>query len=61
MHANKCLKMVLKSLDYAFFGTASSFYEKFTFAPSIGPDVSEPEFQIKISFFVQILLIFFSF
>ena len=58
MHANKCLKVVLKSWDYAFFGPGTIFYEKFYFAPSIGPDVSDPEFQIKISFFVEILLIF---
>ena len=45
MHANKCLKVVLKSWDYAFFGTAASFYENVYFAPSIGPDDSNPEFQ----------------
>ena len=45
MHANKCLKVVLKSWDYAFFGTAASFYENVHFVPSIGPDDSDPEFQ----------------
>ena len=45
MQANKFLKVVLKSWDYAFLGTATIFYEHFYFAPSIGPDVSDPEFQ----------------
>ena len=45
MHIKKKLKLFLKSQDVGIFGTTTSFYEMLTEGPSIGPDVTDPQFQ----------------
>ena len=55
MHAKNYLKVVLRSWDYAFFGTTTHFYEMHTVCPPLDPMLVTFSFKNKISIFVQFL------
>ena len=57
IHAKMFLKLVLKSLDYEFFGTKTHFYEMLTTRPLLDLMLVILSFKNKISDFVQINLI----
>ena len=58
MIAKKNLKGVLRSSDWGIFGTTTSFYEMHIVRPLLDQMSVTLGFKKKISFFVQILLIF---